>query len=77
MGLNPHGVSINTMLYVTGFTTFNNAFTCSKSSNVSGSTMLDTGHFLPRFSENGLFLKSEKIVVLILLKVKNTVTGVL
>ncbi len=41
MRLNPYGVSINTSLYVTGFTTFNNAVTSSSSLNVSGSTILN------------------------------------
>ncbi len=41
MRLNPYGVSINTSLYITGFTTFNNAITSSSSLNVSGFTTLN------------------------------------
>jgi hypothetical protein len=40
MHLNPYGVSINTLLYVTGFTIFINDVTCSSSLNISGFTTL-------------------------------------
>ncbi len=36
MRLNPYGVSINTLLYVTGLTTFNNNVSCLSSLNISG-----------------------------------------
>jgi hypothetical protein len=38
MRLNPYGVSINTSLYITGFTSINNASACTSSLNVSGTT---------------------------------------
>ncbi len=41
MRLNPYGVSINTSLYIIGFTTFNNASTCTSSLNVSGTTTVN------------------------------------
>ncbi len=41
MRLNPYGDSINTSLYITGFTTFNNASTCISSLNVSGTATIN------------------------------------
>ncbi len=40
MRINPCGVSINTLLYVTGLTTFNNNVSCLSSLNISGFTTL-------------------------------------
>ena len=40
MRLNSAGTSINTSLYVSGLTTFNNIITCLSSLNVSGVTTL-------------------------------------
>ncbi len=41
MRFNPYGISINKSLYVTGFTIFNNAATCTSSLKVSGATTLN------------------------------------
>jgi hypothetical protein len=42
MGINPYGTSMNTSLYVTGFTIFNTAATFTSSSlNVSGTTTIN------------------------------------
>jgi hypothetical protein len=41
MRINPYGVSINTSLYITGFTTFNNNVTCTSSLNVSGTATIN------------------------------------
>jgi hypothetical protein len=54
MRLNPYGVSINTLLYVTGYTTFNNAVTCSSSLNISGSTTLNKVTCLSSLNVSGI-----------------------
>ena len=54
MRLNPYGVSINTSLYVTGFTTFNNAITSSSSLNVSGFTTLNKVTCLSSLNVSGI-----------------------
>ena len=53
MRLNPYGVTINTLLYVTGLTTFNNAVTCSSSLNVSGFTTLNRTTCLSSLNVSG------------------------
>ncbi len=40
--LYPYGISTNTSLYVTGFTTFNDAATCASSLNMSGTSPINS-----------------------------------
>ena len=54
MRLNPYGVSINTLLYVTGLTTFNNNVSCLASLNISGFTTLNKTTCLSSLNVSGI-----------------------
>jgi hypothetical protein len=54
MRLNPYGVSINTSLYITGLTTFNNNVSCVSSLNISGFTTLNKTTCLSSLNVSGI-----------------------
>ncbi len=54
MRLYPYGFSINTLLYVTGLTRFNNVVTCSSSLNISGFTTLNKTTCLSSLNVSGI-----------------------
>jgi hypothetical protein len=58
MRLNPDGVSINTLLYVAGYTTFNNAITFTSSLNVSDFRTLNQVICLLSQNVNGISTKN-------------------
>ena len=54
MRINPYGISINTLLYVTGLSTFNNNVSCLSSLNVSGFTTLNKTTCLSSLNVSGI-----------------------